>query len=70
MTSNIIVSDSRELFDSENVAAQVSIMPNGNYVPYGLSGVIVDECTVLCPECATDCAIENGSPIIGDSEWD
>lgn len=43
---------------------------NGNHVPYGVAGVIVDTCTVLCPECYEGEEGEEGGIIFGNEEAD
>jgi len=45
---------------------------NGKYAPYGISGYVVNECTLVCPECMgnEDTDHNNPDPVFGNSEWD
>jgi len=42
----------------------------GSYAPYGYAGFIVDECTVLCPECHDEDEDSTDAPIFGNEEAD
>jgi len=76
MSDNIIVVEPELIADEFNteVANSKAHTPvTGNYVPYGLSGVI-DGCEIVCSECATDEQLrddkgEQGA-IFGDAEFD
>jgi hypothetical protein len=56
----------------QKVANSKSKNKNGKYVPYGIAGYVVNECSVVCPDCMgnEDNDYENNSPIFGNSEWD
>jgi len=45
--------------------------PSG-YAPYGLAGIIVNDCNIICGNCATDeeLADNDNGAIFGNSEWD
>jgi len=76
MSDNIIVVEPELIADEFNMEVANSkrrAPKTGNYVPYGLAG-IVDECEVICSECATDEQLRDDKgdegAIFGDSEWD
>jgi len=65
----MIVSSTEAL--CEDYANLKSQTPLG-YAPYGLAGIIVNDCNIVCGNCATDDELadnDNGA-IFGDSEWD
>ena len=67
--NEIIVSSTEALYDDyANLKSQT---PSG-YAPYGLSGIVVSDCDIICGDCATDAELadnDNGA-IFGNSEWD
>ena len=65
----IIVSSTEALY--KDYADLKSQTPSG-YAPYGLAGIIVNDCNIVCGNCATDEELsdnDNGS-IFANSEWD
>ena len=69
MSDEIIVSSTEALYDDyANLKSQT---PSG-YAPYGLAGIVVNDCDIICGNCATDEELsdnDNGA-IFGNSEWD
>lgn len=67
---NIAITNHDEL--GNDTANTTSRGLDGNYAPYGISGYIVNECTVVCPDClgTEDSDYEDPSPIFGDTESD
>jgi len=43
---------------------------DGQHAPYGYAGFLVDECTVVCPECHDPDEDSTDSPIFGNTEAD
>jgi len=65
----IIASSTKALCD--DYTDLKSQTPSG-YAPYGLAGIIVNDCNIICGNCATDGELadnDNGA-IFGNSEWD
>ena len=69
MSDEIIVSSTEALYDDyANLKSQT---PSG-YAPYGLAGIVVNDCDIICGNCATDeeLADNDNGAIFGNSEWD
>jgi hypothetical protein len=65
----IIVSSTEALYDDyANLKSQT---PSG-YAPYGLAGIVVTDCDIICGTCATDeeLADNDNGAIFGNDEWD
>lgn len=56
--------------ETDREVAPITRRHEGKHVPYGLAGVIVDDCTVLCPECMPGELPEDHGRIFGNDEWD
>ena len=65
--NEIIVSSTEALYD--DYANPKSQTPSG-YVPYGLAGIVVNDCDIICGNCATDEELADNDAIFGNSEWD
>lgn len=79
LTKVITMDETMKIVDAHRfeieVAPSVNRVPEtGNYVPYGLAGALVGECTVHCASCATDEQLRDDkgdeSAIFGDAEHD
>ena len=69
MSDEIIVSSTEALYDDyANLKSQTPL----GYAPYGLAGIIVNDCDIICGDCATDEELANNDngAIFGNSEWD
>jgi len=69
MSDEITVSSTEALYDDyANLKSQT---PSG-YAPYGLAGIIVNDCDIICGNCATDeeLADNDNGAIFGNAEWD
>jgi len=69
MSDEIIVSSTEALYDDyANLKSQT---PSG-YAPFGLAGIVVNDCDIICGNCATDeeLADNDNGAIFGNSEWD
>jgi len=69
LTDEIIVSSTEALYDDyANLKSQT---PSG-HAPYGLAGIVVNDCDIICGNCATDeeLADNDNGAIFGNSEWD
>jgi len=56
--------------ETEYEHAPTTSRHEGKHVPYGLAGVIVDECTVLCPDCMPDDLPDDHGRVFGNHESD
>jgi len=67
--NEIIVSSTEALY--EDYADLKSQTPSG-YATYGLAGIVVNDCNIVCGNCATDeeLADNNNDAIFGNTEWD
>ena len=65
----ITVSSTEALYD--DYANPKSQTPSG-YAPFGLAGIVVNDCDIICGNCATDeeLADNDNGAIFGNSEWD
>jgi len=69
LTNEIIVSSTEALYDDyANLKSQT---PSG-YAPFGLAGIVINDCDIICGNCATDeeLADNDNGAIFGNSEWD
>lgn len=74
------INDPIQVIEPEKVASGMDLEiantknrdKNGKYVPYGIAGYIVNECTLVCPSCMgnEESDYEDPDPVFGDSEWD
>jgi len=65
----IIVSSTEALYEDY---ADLKSQTSSGYTTYGLAGIIVNDCDIICGNCATDEELsdnDNGS-IFANSEWD
>jgi len=65
----IIVSSTEALHeDYANLKSQTPL----GHVPYGLAGIVINDCDIICGNCATDedLADNDNGAIFGNSEWD
>lgn len=56
--------------ESEYETAPSVMRYDGDHAPYGYAGFLVDECTVVCPECHREGEESTDSPIFGNTESD
>ena len=66
---DIIVSSTEALYDDY---ANLKLQTSSGYAPCGLAGIMVNDCDIICGNCATDEELadyDNGS-IFANSEWD
>jgi hypothetical protein len=56
--------------ETDREVAPTASRHQGKHVPYGLAGVIVGTCTVLCPECMPEELPEDHGRIFGNEETD
>ena len=66
---DIIVSSTEALYDDyANLKSQTPL----GYAPFGLAGIIVNDCDIICGDCATDEELANNDngAIFGNAEWD
>ena len=69
MSDEIIVSSTEALYDDyDNLKSQTPL----GYAPFGLAGIMVNDCDIICGNCATDeeLADNDNGAIFGNSEWD
>jgi len=69
MSDEIIVSSTEALYDDyDNLKSQTPL----GYAPFGLAGIVVNDCDIICGNCATDEELTNNDngAIFGNSEWD
>jgi len=69
MSDEIIVSSTEALYDDyANLKSQTPL----GYAPFGLAGIIVNDCDIICGDCATDEELANNDngAIFGNAEWD
>jgi len=73
--SNIVVASPEQIaehYDLE-LADSHTMTPNGHYAPYGIAG-IVNNASVVCPDCATEEELRDdngvGGAVFGDAEHD
>jgi len=69
MSDEIIVSSTEALYDDyDNLKSQTPL----GYAPFGLAGIVVNDCDIICGNCATDeeLADNDNGAIFGNSEWD
>ena len=69
MSDEIIVSSTEALYDDY---ADLKLQTSSGYAPCGLAGIMVNDCDIICGNCATDEELadyDNGS-IFANSEWD
>ena len=69
MSDEIIVSSTEALYDDyANLKSQT---PSG-YAPYGFAGIVVNDCDIICGDCATDEELvdNDNDAIFGSAEWD
>ena len=67
--NEIIVSSTEALYDNY---ADLKSQTSSGYSTYGLAGIVVNDCDIICGNCATDEELadnDNGS-IFANSEWD
>ena len=67
--NEIIVSSTEALYDNY---ADLKSQTSSGYSPYGPAGIVVNDCNIVCGNCATDeeLADNNNDTIFGNSEWD
>ena len=67
--NEIIVSSTEALYD--DYANPKSQTPSG-YAPYGFAGIVVNDCDIICGDCATDEELvdNDNDAIFGSAEWD
>ena len=65
----IIVSSTEALYDDY---ADLKLQTSSGYTTYGLAGIVVNDCNIVCGNCATDeeLADNNNDAIFGNTEWD
>ena len=69
MSDEIIVSSTEALYDDyANLKSQTPL----GYATYGLAGIVVNNCDIICGNCATDeeLADNYNGTIFANSEWD
>jgi hypothetical protein len=69
MSDEITVSSTEALYDDY---ANLKSQTPSEYAPFGLAGIIVNDCDIICGNCATDeeLADNDNGAIFGDAEWD
>ena len=69
MSDEIILSSTEALYDDY---ADLKLQTSSGYATYGLAGIVVNDCNIVCGNCATDeeLADNNNDAIFGNTEWD
>ena len=67
--NEIIVSSTEALYDNY---ADLKSQTSSGYSTYGFAGIVVNDCDIICGNCATDeeLADNDNDAIFGNSEWD
>jgi len=74
MVSNIQITDARTLAKTEKHVEipdkTFNNTVNGKYAAYGITGYIVNECSIVCSDCVKNSERNPKNAIKTDSEWD
>ena len=74
MDSNIQITDARTLEKTEKHVETpdktFNNTVNGKYAPYGITGYIVNECSIVCSDCVKESERNPKNAIKTDGEWD